>query len=152
MITIVINEDFVGLVDPKILEDTATKVLNHQKMDEEVDLSIVVEDNAHLKELNLQFLGIDAPTDVLSFPVEEIDPDTGHSYLGDIIISLPMASDQAAAAGHPIQNEMQLLVVHGLLHLLGFDHATSELKKEMWQLQAELLENLSVKIKKLPED
>ena len=82
----------------------------------------------------------------------ETDPDTGHLYLGDIIISLPIALTQSASAGHPLQNELQLLVVHGMLHLLGYDHADPEMKKEMWELQAKLLAELSVEIKKLPED
>jgi len=59
---------------------------------------------------------------------------------------------QSASAGHPLQNELQLLVVHGMLHLLGYDHADPEMKKEMWELQAKLLAELSVEIKKLPED
>ncbi len=153
MINIIINEIFEAPdIDPAVLEKTAVKVLEHEKKGEEVDISIALEDNAHLQELNLQFLGIDAPTDVLSFPAEETDPDTGHLYLGDIIISLPIALTQSASAGHPLQNELQLLVVHGMLHLLGYDHADPEMKKEMWELQAKLLAELSVEIKKLPED
>ena len=139
-------------IDPVVLEKTALKVLEMEKKDAEVDISIAIEDNAQLQELNLQFLGIDAPTDVLSFPAEEIDPDTGHKYLGDIIISLPIASAQANTAGHPLINEVQLLVMHGLLHLLGYDHTEPEMKKLMWDLQAKYLADLSVKINKLPED
>jgi len=152
MINVVFNEMFEGSVGSEILEITALKVLEHEQQPEEVDVSIAIEDNAQLQELNLKFLGIDAPTDVLSFPADEIDPDTGNLYLGDIIISLPTATAQAAAAGHPLQNELQLLVVHGMLHLLGYDHATPEMKTEMWELQAQLLAGLSVDIKKLPED
>ena len=152
MINVVFNEMFEGSVGSEILEITALKVLEHEQQPEEVDVSIAIEDNAQLQELNLKFLGIDAPTDVLSFPADEIDPDTGNLYLGDIIISLPTAAAQAAAAGHPLQNELQLLVVHGMLHLLGYDHATPEMKTEMWELQAQLLAGLSVDIKKLPED
>ena len=152
MINVVFNEMFEGSVGSEILEITALKVLEHEQQPEEVDVSIAIEDNAQLQELNLKFLGIDAPTDVLSFPADEIDPDTGNLYLGDIIISLPTATAQAAAAGHPLQNELQLLVVHGMLHLLGYDHATTEMKTEMWELQAQLLTGLSVDIKKLPED
>ena len=152
MINIVFNENFLGSVDPDVLEKTAYKALKNQHRDEEVDISIAIEDDAVLKTLNLQFLGIDNPTDVLSFPSEEMDPDTGHFYLGDIIVSLPTASVQASAAGHPLQNEIQLLVVHGVLHLLGYDHTTPKLKSEMWSLQAQILQDLAVKINKLPED
>ncbi len=152
MINVVFNEIFEGSIGPEILEITVLKVLEHEHKTEDIDVSIAIEDNAQLQELNLKFLGIDAPTDVLSFPADEIDPDTGNLYLGDIIISLPIAAAQAAAAGHPLQNELQLLVVHGMLHLLGYDHATPELKTEMWELQAQLLAGLSVDIKRLPED
>ena len=152
MINIVFNENLACPVDPGILEKAALKGLAQKSTGEEVDLSIAIEDNAYLQALNLQFLGIDAPTDVLSFPGDEIDPDTGHQYLGDIIISLPMASAQAAAAGHPLQNELQLLVIHGMLHLLGYDHDTPELKAEMWQLQTQILQDLCVTTNKLPED
>jgi probable rRNA maturation factor len=152
MINIVINENFEGSVDPDVLENTAKIVLAHENKGEGVDISIAIEDNDQLQELNLKFLGVDAPTDVLSFPAEEMDPDTGHLYLGDIIISLPIALSQAAAAGHPLQNELQLLVVHGVLHLFGYDHSTPKMKTEMWKLQAQLLTELSVKISKLPED
>ncbi len=149
MINVVFNGIFEGSVSSEILEITALKVLEHEHKPEEVDVSIAIEDNAQLQELNLKFLGIDAPTDVLSFPANEIDPDTGHSYLGDIIISLPIAAAQAAAAGHPLQNELQLLVVHGMLHLLGYDHATPELKTEMWELQAQLLAGIIDRYQKI---
>lgn len=152
MINIVVSEKFEGSVDPVVLEKTALKVLEQYRRDEEIDISIAIEDNEYLQALNSQFLGNDTPTDVLSFPGEETDPDTGHFYLGDIIISLPMASIQAETAGHPVQNELQLLVVHGMLHLIGFDHDTPAMKIEMWRQQAQLLKDLSVIIKKLPED
>ena len=152
MINIVIREEYEGLVDSVILEKTAKEVLVQAKRDGEIEVTIAIEDNSRLHELNRQFLGIDAPTDVLSFPSEETDPDTGNEYLGDIIISLPIASMQAEAAGHPLQNELQLLVVHGMLHLLGYDHASAEMKTVMWAMQSQILNDLSVQIKKLPED
>ena len=74
------------------------------------------------------YLGIDGPTDVLSFPASEMDPETGVHYIGDILISIPRAQAQADAAGHPLEAEVQLLVVHGVLHLLGHDHAQAEEK------------------------
>ncbi len=95
------------------------------------DITIVLTDDAQLHELNREFLGIDAPTDVLSFPSEETDPDSGARYLGDIIISIPRAAQQAGAAGHSVEAEAQLLVVHGTLHLLGHDHAEAGEKARM---------------------
>ncbi len=108
------------------------------------DLTIVLTDDAHLHKLNREYLGVDAPTDVLSFPASETDPETGVPYLGDILISIPRAAQQAQAAGHPVETEVQLLVVHGTLHLLGHDHAEAEEKARMWKAQAEVLSRLGL--------
>lgn len=107
-------------------------------------LTLVITDDAKVQDLNRDFLGIDEPTDVLSFPSgeSEPDPDTGEVYLGDVIISYPRAQAQAEAGGHPIQQELQLLVVHGVLHLLGYDHASEEEKAEMWAAQEAILNRL----------
>jgi probable rRNA maturation factor len=132
----------------KILEQAARAVLTHQSADG--DLTIVLTDNAQLHELNRDYLGIDAPTDVLSFPASETDPETARRYLGDILISVPRAEEQARTAGHPLEAEVQLLIVHGTLHLLGYDHAGKEDKTRMWKAQAEVLERLglgNIKIK-----
>jgi probable rRNA maturation factor len=111
---------------------------------EQDDLTIVLTDDAHLKDLNREYLGIDAPTDVLSFPSSERDPQTGARYLGDILISLPRAEMQARSAGHPVEAEVQLLVVHGVLHLLGYDHAQADEKSAMWKVQADILQSLGL--------
>lgn len=108
------------------------------------DLSIILTDDRRLHELNLDYLGVDAPTDVLSFPAAEVDPETESLYLGDIAISIPRATQQAQDAGHSVEAEAQLLVVHGVLHLLGYDHATDEEKAVMWAEQAKVLERLGL--------
>ena len=108
------------------------------------DLTIVFSADAQLRELNHEFLGIDRSTDVLSFPAAETDPDTGAAYLGDVIISGPQASVQARAAGHSLETEVQLLVVHGVLHLLGYDHAEPEARARMWAAQSEILAQLGL--------
>jgi probable rRNA maturation factor len=87
---------------------------------------------------------VDAPTDVLSFPASESDPETGTPYLGDILISIPRATIQAQVAGHAVEEEVQLLVVHGTLHLLGHDHAEAEEKARMWKAQAEVMSRLGL--------
>ena len=110
------------------------------------DLTIVIGDDTQLHALNRQFLGVDAPTDVLSFPVDDTDPDSGERYLGDILISYPRAAAQAASAGHVVQEELQLLVVHGVLHLLGLDHAAPEEKTRMWEIQAQVLKSLGSRL------
>jgi probable rRNA maturation factor len=108
------------------------------------DMTIVLTDDAQLHELNREYLGVDAPTDVISFPSDEEDPETGVAYLGDILISIPRAAQQAQAAGHSVEAEAQLLVVHGTLHLLGHDHAEAAEKARMWQAQAEVMSSLGL--------
>ncbi len=117
----------------------------------QADVTIVLTDDRYLHELNLDYLGVDAPTDVLSFPASETDPETGLIYLGDIILSIPRAMAQAQAAGHSVEAEAQLLVVHGTLHLLGYDHATDEEKTAMWAEQSKVLEKLGLARIKIQE-
>ena len=131
---IYIESDFSFPEEP--LERAAQAALQHESQSPDVELSVVLTDNARLHELNLNYLGVDSPTDVLSFPASETDPETGSRYLGDILISVPRAQAQAEAAGHPLESEVQLLVVHGVLHLLGHDHAEPEEKDRMWKAQS----------------
>lgn len=153
MINVLISEPFINLVQPEKLELAALTTLEQQGLQLEQDflsqdLSVAIDDDERLQALNQAFLGIDAPTDVLSFPAgdDEIDPETGVLYLGDIIISYPRALDQANAAGHPVIAEIQLLVVHGVLHLLGHDHAEPEEQAVMWAAQREVLLSLGVQM------
>ena len=128
--------------DIALLEQAALAALGYQSTDG--DLTLVLTDDDQLHRLNRDFLGVDAPTDVLSFPASETDPETGACYLGDILLSIPRAAAQARAAGHPLADEARLLVVHGVLHLLGHDHAEADEKARMWKAQAEILENLGL--------
>ena len=118
-----------------LLEGAAYATLEHESQSLASELSVILTNDARLHELNLNYLGVDAPTDVLSFPATETDPETGAPYIGDILISIPRAQAQASAAGHPLESEVQLLVVHGVLHLLGHDHAEPEEKGRMWKAQ-----------------
>ena len=129
-----------------LLERAARTALEHDASRQSLDseLSILLTDDARLHELNLNYLGVDAPTDVLSFPASETDPETGARYIGDILISIPRAQAQADAAGHPLEAEVQLLVVHGVLHLIGHDHAEAEDKARMWKAQTEILKQLGL--------
>lgn len=127
-----------------LIEKAATESLRHQAAPEDADLTVVLTDDAQLHDLNKEYLSVDAPTDVLSFPSDQTDPETGARYLGDILISVERAAAQAAAAGHATEAEVQLLVVHGVLHLLGHDHAEPEEKARMWQAQAEILSGLGL--------
>jgi probable rRNA maturation factor len=129
-------------VNPQLIERAAVATLTH--LSAQGDLSIVLAGDKQLRELNRHYLGVDAPTDVLSFPASETDPESGESYLGDILISVQRAEQQAAAAGHPLEAEAQLLVVHGMLHLLGYDHAEPAEKSRMWVAQAAILQSLGL--------
>lgn len=110
------------------------------------EVTLLLADDARLRELNRQFRGVDAPTDVLSFPAGEDVPSLPGEppYLGDIAISVPYAARQAAAAGHSLAAELQLLAIHGALHLLGHDHGTPGEKARMWAVQAAILEGLGL--------
>ena len=140
MITIESKYDF----SESLIERAVNATLNHQKESLDVNLSVVLTDNRRLHKLNRDYLGVDAPTDVLSFPASESDPETGARYIGDILISVPYATRGAKQAGNSLEAELQLLVVHGVLHLLGHDHAKPKEKAKMWEAQAEILKALGL--------
>jgi probable rRNA maturation factor len=148
MINIENQQDFR---ESALLERAARFTLELQPDSADADITIVLTDDSQLHELNRDYLGVDAPTDVLSFPSSESDPETGATYLGDILISIPRAAQQALASGHPLEAEVQLLVVHGVLHLLGHDHAEAEEKALMWNEQARVLERLGLAYVKIQD-
>ena len=133
-------------VDPRTIQRRAKRllvVLGRKNS----ELSVLLCDDAFIQQLNHQYRSIDKPTDVLSFPSGEMDPDSGQTYLGDVIISYDTALRQSSTAGHSISEELQLLVVHGCLHLLGHDHAEADEKKEMWAIQDKILNALGVQVR-----
>lgn len=118
-------------------------------------LCLVVTDDDALRALNLAYRGVDAPTDVLSFAAQEeaadaagpfVAAEEAADYLGDVVISLPTAERQSAAAGHSVEAELCLLAVHGTLHLLGYDHGTPEEEEAMWAVQTEALAQVGVRL------
>jgi probable rRNA maturation factor len=109
---------------------------------ENVELTVILESDLFIQQLNLDYRGIDSPTDVLSFDIDHIDPETGRRYLGDIIISVDTAERQAEVHKVNLKDELTLLVVHGVLHLLGYDHSEEHEQKEMWEKQRVVLELL----------
>ncbi len=144
MIFLDIDPDLKLSLPSDLLEQTAQAALTQQAISTDADLTLVLTGDSQVLELNREFLGIDAATDVLSFPAGETDPETGRLYLGDILISVPRAESQAQSGGHTLEAELQLLVVHGVLHLLGHDHAGVEEKARMWAAQAEVLEGIGL--------
>jgi probable rRNA maturation factor len=132
------------------LERAAQATLQHHSALFDGDLSVVVGDDAQLSRLNQAYRGVAAPTDVLAFPSDESDPDSGRLYLGDVIISYPQALEQARSGGHSAQDELALLVVHGVLHLLGYDHTDPQEKERMWAVQKEVIAALGMKVELAP--
>lgn len=110
----------------------------------EAELSIILVDAAAMEKLHVEWMDEPGPTDVLSFPMDELRPGTTGritpaGMLGDVVLCPEVATSQAAAAGHSTGEELLLLTTHGILHLLGFDHAEPEEEKEMFGLQRQLL-------------
>jgi probable rRNA maturation factor len=130
----------------RLLRYTAQQTLALAGFPKTCELTLLITDDERLRRLNHQFRNVDAPTDVLAFPANEADPETGKSYLGDIVISYTRAVVQASDHGHSTEDELTLLTIHGVLHLLGYDHGNEDEKKRMWKIQQELLEGMGCKI------
>lgn len=142
----------LSLPDPLTAEDLARwaeATLVHESQPAGASLSIVITSDDTVRTLNRTYRQVDASTDVLSFASQEggefITPAEEPPYLGDIVIALPTAQAQAAEAGHPLANELALLVVHGCLHLIGYDHADDDEQERMFAVQDEILRALGRK-------
>jgi len=144
MIQVQVNPSLKSFSGIRVLKKAAQVVLDYCQQGPGSDLSILVTDDEQVHNLNHEYRNIDETTDVLSFSSMEKDPDTNHVYLGDVIISFDKALKQADQAGHPVLVELQLLVVHGVLHLLGYDHVESYQKSRMWDTQNKILALLDI--------
>ena len=121
--------------------------LRAEGVDKPAEVSVTFADNAYIREINLQHRGIDAPTDVLSFPLFEQSPE-GVMMLGDIVLSLEKCAAQAEEFGHGFRRECAFLVVHSTLHLLGYDHETGEEdEKDMRARQSAIVEAMGLGVK-----
>jgi probable rRNA maturation factor len=147
MVDVLIRPEFEQVVDAQDVHHTVVAVLQAEAASPQAELCIVITDDDEIQSLNRQFRGVDAPTDVLAFADEPTDqpfitaPDEP-PYLGDVIISFPRTRVQAAAEGHSTKAEMRLLIVHGVLHLLGYDHAQPDEQGRMWARQEAILSTL----------
>ncbi len=146
-IVVLIPPPFAGKVEPSFLRKAARAALDVAGFPGPGEMAVVLTDDAEIQALNRQYRGVDAPTDVLAFAESEpTDPfvtsPEGESYLGEVFISLPRAEEQAEEVGHSVEEELALLVAHGTLHLLGYDHETEEEEAEMWALQERALERM----------
>jgi probable rRNA maturation factor len=134
-------------VDEKHLVELARMVLDEMGIHPLAELSILLVDTAAMEQLHVQWMDEPGPTDVLSFPMDELRPSRAEDdnepepgLLGDVVLCPEVARKQAAAAGHSTADELYLLTTHGILHLLGYDHAEPEEHEEMFGLQKQLLD------------
>ena len=131
-------------IDVKQLASLSRFVLEKMRVHPLAELCVKLVDVETMTELNVKWMDGDGPTDVLAFPMDELRPgkvneDPEEGILGDIMIAPDIAATQAETAGHPVEAELELLTAHGILHLLGYDHAEPEEHQEMFGLQDRLL-------------
>ncbi|MDH7601467.1 MAG: rRNA maturation RNase YbeY [Armatimonadota bacterium] len=138
---ILIRNEQQRKVNTQRLRRTARRLLSAENCPEEAEVSILLVDDDTIHELNRQYRGVDAPTDVLAFSQLEGEDfgSEGELVLGDVVISVDTAARQAEEQGHSLEEELDLLLAHGLLHLLGYDHETPEDERRMFDRQRELV-------------
>ena len=138
--TVEINNESGWQVDSLVLQEAAKWVFRCLKISDRCELSMLFTDPDSIALLHEQYMDLEGPTDVLSFPMDEVRPGKGsEGMLGDIMICPQVASLQARCTGHRTIEEILLLEIHGILHLLGFDHDSDKLQRQMFGLQRYLL-------------
>jgi len=143
-VSIEINNESGVEADEGALQRLATFALDHLYVHPDAELAILLVDEAAMEQLHVQWMDEPGPTDVLSFPMDELRPGsedevTPAGLLGDIVLCPQVAIAQAETAGHSSMDEMLLLTAHGILHLLGFDHTEPDDEKEMFGIQRDIL-------------
>lgn len=140
------NESGLDVSEEELIS-IARYVIRKMNVNPSAELSMVLLDIDAMADLHMRWMDLPGPTDVMSFPMDELEPggrpdapEPGPSMLGDIVLCPQFAAEQARAAGHSLGHELALLTVHGVLHLLGYDHAEPEEEREMFALQNRLLE------------
>ena len=138
-----------------LLRRAIEQTLAYEQYGNDVQVSVTLTDDAGIQELNARFRGIDAPTDVLSFPLFDFEGDTDEppidemeNMLGDIVLNLDRAHAQAEEFGHSFEREAAFLTVHSMLHLLGYDHETGEQDElDMRARQSAVMEQMGLAVK-----
>jgi probable rRNA maturation factor len=140
------NESGVDVSENELIS-VARFVIKKMDVNPAAELSMVLLDTPAMADLHMRWMDLPGPTDVMSFPMDELEPggrpdapEPGPSMLGDIVLCPEFAAKQAEKVGHSLAQELALLTVHGVLHLLGYDHAEPDEEREMFALQRELLE------------
>lgn len=142
--SIEVNNESTYDIDEAALQRLATYCLDAMRVHPDAEIALVLVDEAAMEQLHVQWMGEPGPTDVLSFPMDELRPGnddiiTPLGVLGDVVLCPQVAEVQAEGAGHSTMDELLYLTAHGILHLLGFDHAEPEEEKEMFSLQRDLI-------------
>ncbi|MGC5616494.1 rRNA maturation RNase YbeY [Georgenia sp. Z1491] len=142
--SIEVNDESGSGADAEELAALARYVLEEMRVHPQAELSIMLVDEDVMTDLHVRWMDEPGPTDVLSFPMDELRPGADgeppvEGTLGDVVLCPSVAAAQARTAGHSTAEELGLLTVHGILHLLGYDHAEPEEEKEMFDLQRRLL-------------
>ncbi len=146
-ITVKIDADYKKLVYPVWLRAVALLVLNAEKTDKNSEMGLTITGDEQMHRLNREYLDEDRTTDVLSFPMNEplndkpvfVNAPDGKVHLGDVIISYPQAAKQAREHYHAMEREIAILTIHGILHLLGYDHDIPERERIMHEREFEIL-------------
>ena len=147
-INILVDEGLEANLELSWLQGIAQQVLVAQGADAEAELGLVIATQERVRQLNRDYLGRDEPTDVLAFSAREeagtdfppfVQPPDGVLHLGEVIISYPQAAIQAEEHQHSIKKELAILIIHGVLHLLGYEHDKTELERQMRAREEEVL-------------
>lgn len=151
--SIEVNNESTYDIDEASLQRLAIYCLDAMRVHQDAEIAIVLVDEAAMEQLHVQWMGEPGPTDVLSFPMDELRPGnddviTPAGVLGDVVLCPQVAEVQAEGAGHSTMDELLYLTAHGILHLLGFDHAEPEEEKEMFSLQRDLIIGFTMNEKK----
>lgn len=142
-----IHPKFSNLVEAGWISSLVERTINEYFSEQNWQLAIALEDDKTVQQLNKQYRDIDSVTDVLSFEGDYIDPESGLTHLGDIIIAVPQTQKQAETATHSFPHELAMLIIHGILHLKGYDHAEIEEEKIMWKKQEQILQEVLSSLK-----
>jgi probable rRNA maturation factor len=143
-VTIEVNNETTSDLDEKELSDLCRFVLDRMRIHPQAELAVLLVDPDTMEQLHVKWMDEPGPTDVLAFPMDELRPASDDEepkpgLLGDVVLCPDVARRQAKQAGHSTEDELHLLTTHGILHLLGYDHAEPEEEKEMFDLQRQLL-------------
>jgi probable rRNA maturation factor len=145
-ITIQVDSDYEALVDAGLVQRVAEAVFTAEGQSAAAGCSVVIMGDQAIQALNREYRDVDEPTDVLAFAALEGErltwPEEEGLYLGDVLISYPTARAQAEERGETVAEELSLLIVHGCLHLMGYDHGDEDERVRMWARQEEILEAL----------